>query len=315
METSRNPTTCKIRALSPSRPGAGCSCRGVTLVELMVVVAILAVLLGLLLPAIQGGRESARRLQCQNNLKQIALASHLFHNARRVLPPSRIAKQHPAWLYLILPYLEQQAIIWPEATRRSMYEMPVELRTAVVPQYLCPARDRENAVVAVRADAVHFFPDRKSFEGSVSDYGGIKGARTPGQNYTGVNVLLENGAIVHGVYDQFPNNAQIVTGYRGLVSLAMIEDGTSHTLLIGEITRAEAQSSHAFNGDKTGGHWLGIQDPPAVDGQGTGIGSDHPGLSHFAFCDGSVRPLATNVDVLTLEGLATRAGSEGVDAP
>lgn len=283
-----------------------------TIVELVTVVAILGLLTALLLPALQNARETARLAQCRNNLKQLSIAFQLHHGFHRTLPPSRIAKQHPTWAYLILPHLELNNLLWDGATRQSMYEMPLDLRTFVVAQYICPSRERDSPVVTLKADKVHFFPDRLEYAGSVSDYGGCRGARVEGESYAGLGVLRENGAVVHGVYDQFPENSQRITGWQGRIGHAMIEDGASRTLMLGELSFRRANRSHAFNGDQPPAEWLGIKDPFVLNRDENGFGSDHPATILFALCDGGVRGLHHDISPIVCNALATRAGGEHV---
>lgn len=281
-----------------------------TLLELLIVIGILGMLMTLLLPAVQSARESARLSQCRSNLKELGLAVHLHYDMHKTLPPSRIAKQHPTWAYLLLPYLGLGNLAWEGATKQSMYEMPLEMRTFVVPHYICPSRERDTPIVTLKADRVHFFPDRLEYEGSVSDYGGCRGARVEGENYTGLGVLRENGAVVHGIYDQFPENAQQITGWRGRIHHSMVEDGTSYTLIFGELSFRRASRSHAFNGDQPPVDWLGIKDPLVLNRDENGFGSDHPAVILFALCDGSVRGLQPETSPTVCNALATRAGGE-----
>src|SRR5437879_3505532 len=111
-----------------------------TLIELLVVIAIIAVLMGLLLPAVQKAREAASRIQCANNLKQIGLAMHHYENVHERLPPSRLRVGSATWMVLILPFLEQDNLHRQWDLSQSYYQQNAVARLTPVKIYFCPSR-------------------------------------------------------------------------------------------------------------------------------------------------------------------------------
>jgi prepilin-type N-terminal cleavage/methylation domain-containing protein len=314
------------------REGSSKGRRGFTLVELLVVIAIIGVLVALLLPAVQMAREAGRRTQCANNLKQLGLASHNFHDTLKSLPPSRLANNSAGpnvnwvtWAVVILPYLEQSSFQNQWDMTRAYETHPASVTSFTVQGYFCPTRRVPSAILSNDAPP-----------GALSDFAAC-GGRGPndGVNANGVINANANGAMICAVWKL--NGAQTrITQWRGALKLAHITDGTSNTFLIGEkhlrktttpgtgedrsvYTSANNNNYRRYAGLDADGleyylcSWV---DGAANNTQGVDnrcFGSMHPGICQFVLCDGSVRAVNNNTDLTTLGRLAQRNDGQPVE--
>jgi prepilin-type N-terminal cleavage/methylation domain-containing protein len=318
---------------------------GFTLVELLVVIAIIGVLVALLLPAVQSARESARRMQCSNHLKQIALASTNFENQYKGLPPLRLADNWPTWAAMILPYVEQGNVLTLWDIKKRYFQQTPEALRQNLPFYFCPSRRTRPRVFSIGdvRTAQTEFPETP---GGLSDYAAACG--TQYTNYDGAIVeCVRNGITVlrnsqTGAIEQdtgglsTPNT--IVEQWSVRVRLAEITDGTSNTILAGEkhirlsSLSGRSEDRSVFNGDletgpvsreagltwDTNGNPIPGSERPLAKGPRDAFlpsnvfGSYHPSVCQFAFVDGSVRPIAIVIDNESLARIASRADGKTV---
>jgi len=286
-----------------------------TLLEVLVVIAIIGVLIGLLMPAVQRVRDAAMRTHCTNNLRQIGLALQQYHDTQGSLPPGMSyhdgTDRYPfmSWHTRILPFLEQQAL-WANAQQayaqdRSFYDNPPHTnRTVVVSLFCCPADPRSLSIEQLKDG------QRVTF----TDYLGVEGT----------NQFRQNGVLF----------------LDSVIRLTDIKDGTSNTLCVGERPPSadgilgwwyagEGQSK-----DGSADMVLGVQElnmgtfapncPLGPYSFGPGrpknqcdafhFWSMHIGGAHFLLADGSVHFLSYSAASI-MPALSTRSGGESVDLP
>jgi len=308
------------RFISPTSNRPGSKPRhGFTLIELLVVIAIIAVLIALLLPAVQQAREAARRSQCKNNLRQLTLGTHLFHDSNSKFPyatrdlwPGQTTSTWQTGLSQILPFLEQDAIArrWdPRLPRNSTVDTDGDgytnaiLQQMTIPTMLCPTMNPPSAALAEgRAPCSYLFSS-----------GTVDVALLHYYSYYGVSEPVYNGAIVPVTTATTNLNNKNQTAMRD------ITDGTSNTLMIGETDFKPAGVPSTSYGGVWGygyiGYSWGSTFHPFNNHKNTStvygaFRSEHTGGAHFAFADGGVRFLSENMSNVTYQALATRAGGE-----
>lgn len=158
----------------PSRRQRG----GFTLTELLVVIAIIALLIGLLLPAVQKTREAAARTSCANNLRQITLAVHHYQLNSGQVPPRCVGDNGASWLVLLMPYVEQDNLYRRWNLRRSYYDQDEVARLTPVSIFFCPSRrTAQTALASISGDQLWLGGDNygPQVPGALSDYAACLG--------------------------------------------------------------------------------------------------------------------------------------------
>jgi prepilin-type N-terminal cleavage/methylation domain-containing protein/prepilin-type processing-associated H-X9-DG protein len=262
-----------------------------TLVELLVVIAIIGILVGLLLPAVQAAREAARRMQCSNNLKQIGLALHNYHDAYRAFPlghlfPGQGAGTGWTWTLAILPFIEQGSL-YQNIDVRLPVKDPLNLPFAVakVPNSRCPSMDgpeTKSDLGAVVVPTASYVGNAGSFDLSFE----LKGTQPAGR--------------LNGMF-----------GRDWGVKIADVTDGTSNTLFVGEtvLWQFSWDPNWLFRINNTGvgaGNSLGAVrtgirkiNPAAITSQiirREAFASKHTGGANFCLVDGSVHFISENIE-------------------
>jgi type II secretory pathway pseudopilin PulG len=275
-------------------------------VELLVVIAIIGVLVSLLLPAVQSAREAARRMSCQNNLKQIALATHNYHDAYKYLPPASTNSNlsGSSAFAAILPYIEQASLYTQyDFSKGNSDPMNTQVVSQRIKTYICPSCFFIRKVPIPECDA-NRAPGTYGFSTSSGD-----------------PYAESNGAIVNALTP--------------LTRFASVSDGTSNTLLVGEAHwgfKDYTFTSGPCSGQVRGGfsYWSspyplatvfttkGPFNSKAMNGDSMRLAtfrSTHPSGVNMGLVDGAVRFVSDNLDHNTLDALATRDGGEVVALP
>ncbi len=327
--------------------------RGFTLIELLVVIAIIAILIALLLPAVQQAREAARRSTCKNNLKQLGLALHNFHEVFGHFPPGAqenvCPKTNPTctsgffkgttWLVFILPQLDQaNAYKLYDFTQAYTAQVNLAVGNIRVPVFYCPSgMDPENS----RGRSTNGSEKLSStgIYNYTTHYYGIMGANLRsgdpqtltfnGQNYTyRVGNNTSNGAYAcDGMLCQYKDQTGSITT-KFYTSFKEVLDGSSNVLMVAErsMTLPNSQSvdwRSWIRGNNGGsGTTKNIAYPmnsTFYNGSNNfndiSFGSNHTGGCHFLLGDGSTRFLSQNINFTLYQTLATRASQEATQVP
>jgi prepilin-type N-terminal cleavage/methylation domain-containing protein len=302
---------------------------GFTLIELLVVIAIIGVLIALLLPAVQAAREAARRSQCSNNLKQLGLALHNYHDTYGTFPACpTISATSIGYNVMILPFIEQKAMGDQVNPAIGAYAAGVNRNLGAnrVSTFLCPSYDQVQSnstidnVNGVNAFTIHYVGN--AGPRGTNPVGGVAYAQNTGAN--------QGPLACDGILPYYPSPTGSTTRPTKPLGVTFggITDGTSNTLMLFEVAwKGLELSPGSLRAWPRGGLWdndctslknvTNAMKTVRYNGGGNyndiSMGSNHPGGCNVALGDASVRLLTENIDLnRVLKPMASRNGGEVV---
>jgi prepilin-type N-terminal cleavage/methylation domain-containing protein len=329
------------------------TCRSAfTLIELLVVIAIISVLVGLLLPAVQKIREAAARMSCSNNLKQIGLAMHDYHDQQGSLPPGVKGCCWGTWLLFILPNLEQESLFnawnfvgdnrYDQSIQDGMFRYAGAANTTVtsshIDTYYCPS-DRNKGKLACFASVTS--------QNYVVNFGNTITNQTPFYLYNGSKMPFLGAPFTDiGAPDRDVTAGTQEAGDGGTVPFAGITDGLSGTMLVSEVVVGNGRDLRGFSWWGYAAQFTGLQppnssspdvlqssddcasvpqNPPCAGASGRVSGDVYIGLGmatvprskhlcgvFVGMADGSVRFIRNSVNLFLFQALSSTRGSEVV---
>jgi len=325
--------------------------QGFTLIELLVVIAIIAVLIALLLPAVQAAREAARRSQCINNLKQLALAAQNYHDTNLSFP-SQVGNpatsgassgstfstdSRVSWLLEILPHMEQPALFnaynfiipdaWASTINSTVYKSTVN--TFICPSYPGAPSISNQAAYSGSPTQVAFAAVTPAVFFGASCYAGNGGDNLAGATGTYSFAGVTGGGQLNAL--GYPNAGALSPTARGMfwlgtmqVNMASVSDGTSNTILVGErLPNISYYFQWTDSFQSVGYTTVPSNAIPSntpinstlVNSENSwGFRSLHNGGSNFGFVDGSVHFVKGSVSPAAFNALGSRAGGEMINA-
>jgi len=321
--------------------------RAFTLIELLVVIAIIGILIALLLPAVQAAREAARKSACNNNVKQLSLALHTYHNLHKMYPinwgvvmtdptPANIVAPTAAgapsgfsWLCMILPLVEEESTYRQINFQGSVVANQIAANKSI-PTFHCPSDAHEGTLT------------NQVLASGVTNYKAVAGANWPGAA-SGLFVYKKSAAPLPGPYrgrnyDTYngldfgdgwccrgaSGPSRLPPGKPVTTAIAQVRDGTSHTFAIGEAIPAYCNWSgwYYFEGStatcaiplnwKPGGGKT-LYDIASSWAESMSFRSNHSGGCNFGFLDGHTRFISQDIELATYRALATIDGGEVQD--